>query len=126
MKINEIINLNEIENPYILIIGMINSGKSIVVRDILLNCINLYPAKIAISKTDKFNKFYHDLMDDKFIYDEYNDSIMNRVFERQKLLIEKNKNHSTAIIFDDCMSSTGKWTKKPEIINLFDNKKEHT
>ncbi len=122
MNINEIINIKDF---YIVIIGMRGSGKSIIIRDILNKCLNLYPAKISISKTERLNKFYHDLMDDKFIYDDYNNSILNRVFERQKLLIENNKNHNTAIIFDDCLSSNGKWTKEPQIINLFDNKKEH-
>ncbi len=122
MKINDILNTND---NYILIIGMRCSGKSIIVRDILTNCYNLYPAKVVISNTEKLNRFHEDFIDKKFIYDKYESSILNKVFERQKLLIDNNKNHKTVIILDDCLTSRGTWVKNEEIINLFNNKSNH-
>ncbi len=123
-KINDIL---QIENPYIVIIGMRASGKSLVVRDII-NHFNNYPAKIAISKTERLNTFYSDFIKEKFIYDNYDSNILNRVFERQQLLINNNNTcgyYHTAVILDDCLSSKGDWIKNEEIINLFENKNTH-
>ncbi len=121
MIISRIKDIIKIDSSYILIIGMRASGKSVIVRDIVKKLDN-YPAKIAISKTEKLNKFYHDFIKDKYIYDNYDSNILNRVFERQKILIDNNTNYNTALILDDCMSSRGDWIKNEEIINLFDNK----
>ncbi len=122
MIISKIKDIIKIDSPYILIIGMRASGKSLIVKDIVKKLYN-YTAKIAISKTEELNKFYYDFIEYKYIYDTYDSNILNRVFERQQLLI--NDNYHTAVILDDCMSSKGDWIKNEEIINLFDNKNIH-
>ncbi len=111
------------ENPYILIIGMINSGKSTIVKKI--HEYNKYPATVVISRKEKLNFFYRDFIDKKYIYNEYDVSIINKVLERQKLLISENKNSKTELIIDDSLSVRGSWIHNEDMKELFYNKEHY-
>ena len=123
IKLDKLDNIITIENPYILIIGMINSGKSNIIKAIHNNNKNI--ATVAIVNTEMHQSFYKDFIKDRYIYFRYDNSILPRIFERQKLLIENDKEYKTQLILDNCLSSRGDWAKNEEIKDLFYNKEKH-
>jgi len=122
------------DNVTIAMIAKRASGKSYLTKEILFHKRDI-PTTIAISKTEKLNKFYADFIPDVYIYDEYNNSILNRVYKRQSLINEDNdkkkkegkklKDSRTMLIMDDCMSSKGTWVKEQPISELFFNGRHH-
>ena len=122
------------DNVTIAMIAKRASGKSYLTREILFHKRSI-PTTVAISKTEKLNKFYADFIPDLFIYDEYNNTILNRLYKRQALISEDNekkvkegkttKDARAMLIMDDCMSSKGSWVKEQPISELFFNGRHH-
>jgi hypothetical protein len=128
-------NLEEMaEHCTIAMIAKRASGKSYLTREIMYHKRNI-PSAIAISKTEKLNKFYADFIPETFIYSDYDTEILSRVYERQAKMNEDNKKRKDLgkkekddrimLIMDDCMSSKGSWLKDPNILELFFNGRHH-
>ena len=110
------------------------SGKSYLTREILYHKRDI-PTAIAISKTEKLNKFYGKFIPDLFIYNEFSTKILTSLYNRQGKLSEDNKKRSedgkklkddrVMLIMDDCMSSKGTWVKDENILELFFNGRHH-
>jgi len=110
------------------------SGKSFLTKEILFHKRSI-PTAIAISRTEKLNKFYSEFIPETFIYHEYDSEILSRIYERQSIMnqenkrrIDNNKNEKDdrlMLIMDDCMSSKGTWLKDPNILELFFNGRHH-
>jgi hypothetical protein len=110
------------------------SGKSYLTREIMYHKRSL-PSAIAVSRTEKLNKFYADFIPESFIYNEYTSDILSRIYERQGMMNEDNKRRTNngkrekddrlMLIMDDCMSSKGTWLKDPNILELFFNGRHH-
>lgn len=110
------------------------SGKSYLTREILYHKRKI-PAAIAISRTEKLNKFYSDFIPDSFIFSEYDSEILSKIYERQSVLNQENekrkndgrneKDDRLILIMDDCMSSKGTWLKDPNVLELFFNGRHH-
>ena len=106
------------------------SGKSFLTKEILFHMRDI-PTTIAISKTEKLNKFYTEFIPEIYIYDEYTSSILDRIYQRQEQLEldnerrkkdgKKTKDPRLMLIMDDCMSSKGSWVKEQQIAELFFN-----
>jgi hypothetical protein len=122
------------EHATIAMIAKRASGKSYLTREIMYHKKSI-PAGIAISRTEKLNKFYSDFIPDSYIFSEYDSDILSKVYERQSIMNEENKirkNHGKTekddrviVIMDDCMSSKGTWLKDPNILELFFNGRHH-
>ena len=122
------------ENCTIAMIAKRASGKSYLTREILYHKRDL-PSAIAISRTEKLNTFYGEFIPDIYIYDEFDTSILNKIFARQAKMNEDNKRRlengkkpkddRLMIIMDDCMSSKGTWVKDQNILELFFNGRHH-
>lgn len=122
------------DNVTIAMIAKRASGKSFLTREILYHKQKV-PSTIAISKTEKLNKFYGEFIPDIYIYDNYNTSILNRIFARQQKISDDNsdrkregkklKDSRLFLIMDDCMSSKGSWVKEEQILELFFNGRHH-
>ena len=128
-------NINNMHNhATIAMIAKRASGKSFLTKEILYHNRHI-PSCIAISKTEKLNTFYGDFIPDIYIYDNFDTSILTRIYKRQALLNEENKKRVKAgkkekddrlmLIMDDCMSSKGSWIKDPNILELFFNGRHH-
>jgi hypothetical protein len=110
------------------------SGKSFLTKEILYNLRDI-PSAIAISRTEKLNKFYSDFIPDSYIYSEYEPQILSNIYSRQSKMNEDNvqrkkdkkqpKDDRLMLIMDDCMSSKGTWLKDPNILELFFNGRHH-
>ena len=117
-------------NPRIAMIAKSGSGKSWVIREILyyLSKTNI-PAGTVIAPTDKMTKFFDDIVPPSFIHHEYKESIIPRVLNRQKYIIEKNETRKKEgkkkidprafLVMDDCMSSKHLWLKDPNVLSIF-------
>jgi len=128
-------NINDIaDHCTICMISKRYSGKSYLTRELLYHKRSI-PSAVAISRTEKLNKFYGDFIPDTYIYSEYSSDILSRIYERQNILNEDNikrtkenkkpKDDRIIIIMDDCMSSKGTWLKDPNILELFFNGRHH-
>jgi hypothetical protein len=106
------------------------SGKSYLTKELLFHMRDI-PTAIAISKTEKLNKFYTEFIPDLYIYDDYSSSILDKIYQRQEQIEMDNqkrkregkkvKDGRLILIMDDCMSSKGAWVKEPQIAELFFN-----
>jgi hypothetical protein len=122
------------DNVTIAMIAKRASGKSYLTKEILFHKRDI-PLTIAISKTEKLNKFYADFIPDIYIFDEYDNVILNKIYKRQSLMNEDNdkkkkegkkiKDPKVMLIMDDCMSSKGSWVKEQPISELFFNGRHH-
>jgi len=128
-------NIKEMpDNVTIAMIAKRASGKSYLTREILFHKKEI-PTVMAISKTEKLNKFYGEFIPDIFIYDNYSTAILNRLYSRQSKMSEDNnmrkkegkkvKDDRVILIMDDCMSSKGTWVKEEQILELFFNGRHH-
>ena len=128
-------NIKEMpDNVTIALIAKRASGKSYLTREILFHKKDI-PTTLAISKTEKLNKFYGEFIPDLYIYDNYNSAILNKLFARQQKMNEDNaqrkkngkkvKDDRIILIMDDCMSSKGTWVKEEQILELFFNGRHH-
>ena len=110
------------------------SGKSYLTREIMFHKRHI-PSAIAISKTEKLNKFYANFIPDSFIFSDYDPAILGSIYDRQSKMNEDNKRRREEgktekddrimLIMDDCMSSKGAWLKDPNILELFFNGRHH-
>jgi hypothetical protein len=66
------------------------SGKSYLTREILFHMRDI-PTAIAISKTEKLNKFYTEFIPELFIYDEYSSCILDKIYQRQEQILSQDK-----------------------------------
>lgn len=112
---------NMVENPAIVMIAKRGSGKSWVVRAILHH-FRTVPCGIVIAPTDRMNSFYNDFFPDSYIHYEYKSDIMQRLLQRQIMMIEKKKQKikngkkldaRTYCIMDDCLSSKRFMDERP-------------
>ena len=115
-------------NPRIAIIAKSGSGKSWVIRDIMYYIQDI-PCGVVIAPTDKMTGFYNDFLPPSYIHHEYKEDIIPRLLQRQKTILEKNKNRlkngkkpidpRCFLIMDDCMSSKHLWLKDPNVLSIF-------
>ena len=125
---------NMAEHATIAMIAKRASGKSYLTREILYHKRHM-PSCVVISKTEKLNKFYGDFIPDSYIFDNFDTSILTKIYRRQGKLNEDNqarkkqgkrqKDDRLMLIMDDCMSSKGSWVKDENTLELFFNGKHH-
>ena len=123
-----------VENPSIIMVAKRGSGKSWVVRAVLEHFKNV-PVGVIISPTDKNSAFYGKFFPDTYIFYEYKSELIERIANRQNLIIEKSKEKlkkgkkidtRTFIVMDDCLASKGAWAKDVPIQDiLFNGRHSH-
>merc|ERR1711968_97299 len=118
------------EHAAIAMIAKRGSGKSWVCRDILYHKRDI-PGGVVIAPTEKLNSFYGDFVPSTFIHHKFETSILSRMFYRQSMMKEKNKERAVKgkkpidtrafLLMDDCLSSKGAWLKDESILEVFMN-----
>ena len=94
---------NMADDKVCVFIGKRNTGKSVLVTDIMYHKKHL-PAGIVMSATEEGNHHYQQFIPDLFIYGDYDKDAIERVLERQRKLIASGKQAGGAfILLDDCM-----------------------
>jgi len=112
-------NLDNINSGNIAIIGMRASGKTFIIREILLQKRACKIGRI-FSRTEKLNTFYGSFVDSDYIEYKFNPYLIREIIDDQM----KNNKKMAIIVFDDCLSSKGEWCKNPEIIEVITKAKE--
>lgn len=114
----------------IVMLGKRNTGKSVLVKDILYYKRDI-PVGTVISSSEASNQFYGHIVPKLFIHDEYKTSVINNAVQRQELIMKKmnseisekgnsNIDPHAFIILDDCLFDSS-WTRDVDIRKLFMN-----
>ena len=118
-------DMNKIkDDKVVVLIGKRNTGKSFLCKDLLFHHRDI-PCGQVISGTEAANEFYSSLVPKLFIHEEYQDSIVNNVLKRQRMMIDKIKTQTNIdprlfVVFDDCLYDN-KWVKNKDVRSLFMN-----
>ena len=124
--------VNENKGPVIVLIGRRDTGKTVLVRDLLYYHQDI-PIGTVISGTEAGNGFYKEHVPKLFIHDEYNTVLVENVLRRQRAVMKQMKKEGetykkTAIdprafvIMDDCLYDQA-WTRDKMMRLLFMNGK---
>jgi hypothetical protein len=124
--------VNENKGPVIVLIGRRDTGKTVLVRDLLYYHQDI-PIGTVISGTEAGNGFYKEHVPKLFIHDEYNTVLVENVLRRQRAVMKQMKKEvetykKTAIdprafvIMDDCLYDQA-WTRDKMMRLLFMNGK---
>lgn len=128
---NIIFDAVEAKGPVVVLIGRRDTGKSMLVRDLLYFHQDI-PIGTVISGTEASNSFYAELVPKLFIHTEYNSVIIENVLRRQKAVLKQMKKETetthkksvidprTFVILDDCLYDD-KWTRDKLMRLLFMN-----
>lgn len=89
----------------ITIIGKAGSGKSVLIKHLLYVKQVHIPTGLVISGSEDSNNFYKKMFPNLFIYNSYNDTIIENFAKRQKFAKKfgKKLNNWSVLIMDDCM-----------------------
>ena len=118
-----------VENPSIIMIAKRGSGKSWIVRAIMMH-FNKIPCGIVIAPTDRMNSFYNDFFPDTYIHYQYKSIIISKILDRQTQMIDKQQAKKskgvhidvrTCIIMDDCLGDKKSWVRDAPILELLFN-----
>jgi hypothetical protein len=118
-----------VENPSIIMIAKRGSGKSWVVRAIMMH-FNSIPCGVVIAPTDRMNSFYNDFFPDTYIQYKYESKIITKILDRQTQMIDKQRikkqqgkkvDPRTFIIMDDCLGDKKSWVRDAPILELLFN-----
>jgi hypothetical protein len=117
------------ENPQIFICGKPNKGKSWLTRDILFNIKDI-PKVTVITLSEvhdwfgvKRNGFYGDFVSESSIYGTYENSIIDKVLERQNEMLDKDKSSDMRqiVVMDDCLYNISELYSNSKLKNLIYN-----
>ncbi len=113
------------DDSNISIIGMRNTGKSFLIRDIFFNHQDI-PVGTIISPLENSNKIYGDIVPPIFIHDEYSSEVTYKFMKRQKKMRkrivegEKELDNRSFLVLDDCLYDKA-WQKDKNIREIFMN-----
>jgi hypothetical protein len=125
-----IFKADENKGPVIVMIGRRDTGKSMLVRDLLYFHQDI-PIGTVISGTEAGNGFYGKLVPKLFIHEEYNSVIIENILRRQRAVMKQVEKEivtyrkssidpRTFVILDDCLYDD-KWTRDKLMRLLFMN-----
>ena len=99
----------QLRNKIICFTAKRNSGKSQLLRYLLLKSKHLFKKIFVVCPTEPVNRFYSDLIPKENIYDQYSEewteSLIKKMTEINANKSEKEKKH-ILLILDDCASDS--------------------
>ncbi|AGC01916.1 A32-like packaging ATPase [Acanthamoeba polyphaga moumouvirus] len=116
-------------DPSIVMIAKRGSGKSFITRDIIYHYRHV-PGGVVIAPTDKMNSFYKYFFPDLYIHYDIKETILTKILERQRKMIQKQKEKkklgiridpSGILIMDDCLARKKSWAKDESIMEILMN-----
>ncbi len=112
------------DDSVVIFVGKRATGKSFLVRDLMFHKQHI-PIGTVISATEGANEFYQKIVPKKFIRYEYDETVSERVVNRQKKAVKLAKRNPERdprafYLLDDCMFDS-KWTRSKMIRSLFMN-----
>jgi len=121
---------NESKGPVCVLIGRRDTGKSVLVKDLLYYHQDI-PIGTVISGTEEGNGFYGKMVPKLFIHNEYNTAIIENILKRQRGVLKQIKKEMeqfkrstidprTFVILDDCLYDNT-WARDKMMRLLFMN-----
>jgi hypothetical protein len=98
-----------IKNKTVILCAKRASGKSELMRYILIQSKIMFKKVFLICPTEKITHFYKGLVDDKNIFEEYNDEWITKLLNEMSKVNEGKRDKDSAhvlLILDDCCSDT--------------------
>ena len=125
-------NLDKIaEGSIINVIGKRGSGKSVFIEDLMLFFKNMFPVVTVVSTTDQLNNTFGKHIPAMLIHDNYSSELIENILNRQRRVIEYNKQHPTKqvnpnllLILDDIQGTTKKIRNDIMLDTLYDAETE--
>lgn len=118
------------KNPSVVMVAKRGSGKSVALRHIM-RVYNMIPGGNVISLSERLNDFFKDFFPELFIFEKFDEGILENLLERQDRIKEKNKRRVKAgkrpidtrawLIMDDCLAHAGSWKKSETVAEIFYN-----
>lgn len=109
-----------VPEPCILAIAKRNTGKTVICRDIAYTLRSI-PVAMIMCQTDNVNGAYNKIFGGAFVYAEYSEDAIKKIFQRQNAMIEQNNerkklgkkpiDHRLLLIMDDILSDAKKFSK---------------
>jgi hypothetical protein len=97
-------------NKTIAFIAKRNSGKSCILKYLVMSEIDRFSKIFVVCPTERINRFYSDIVEDDCIFDEYSEEWTMRLIERLTSINAnkpKQEQKQVLLILDDCISQTG-------------------
>lgn len=116
-------------NPSICMVAKRGSGKSWIIRD-LLHHLSDVPAGIIICPTERMNRFYGEFFPESFIFNDFQESTIEKLMARQVKMIDKAEEKQkrgkhldarAVCVMDDCLADGKKWKNAKPILDMFYN-----
>lgn len=82
------------------IVGKRNSGKSVLVRDIMFHKRHV-PAGVVMSGTEDGNRYYGEFVPDSFIYHDFDERALVKLVGRQRRLAREGRASDVFVVLDD-------------------------
>ena len=108
----------------IVFIGAPGSGKTNAIKGVLKSIRPFIPVGIAMSGSEEYTGSFSKVFPPAFIYSSYNEEVLERFEERQKIAIQNLDNPWAVCIVDDCTDTPGIF-KKPLQQRFFKNGRQY-
>lgn len=115
-------------DPYsmIFIVAKRNSGKTILVKDILYHLGKRYPIAMVISPTEQLNRNFGNNVPPLFVHYKYSDELLGKLLERQQFVVKRYNddpsiNPNCVLVLDDCLGSLSEMRKDDNYRTIFVN-----
>ena len=79
-----------------------NTGKSTLITSLLYAKKHIFPSALVISGTEDSNHHYQKIIPDSFIYNKYDEEVIETFVRRQKIAKEHLSNPWSVLLLDDC------------------------
>lgn len=94
------------ESRIFLVCGRRNTGKSVVIRDLLYHMPKPDFA-VAMAPTEDTLKMFREFLPESCIFDHFNQDKIERIVSLQRELVSRGKKRTVLILLDDCMYAKG-------------------
>ena len=79
-----------------------NTGKSTLISSILYSKKHIYPVGLVMSGTEDSNGFYKKMFPSTFVYNKYDEVMIENLIKRQKIAKQHLENPWAVLLLDDC------------------------